>query len=318
MKILLVPEPAAPYGEDGFCREFAARAAAHGHQIMNGTVPAGAPEEVLPRLLAGGFARDVDAVLINGYQAPAIRAARAAGTKCAVRLIESFAHVPESLMTPIRDSLRQADCLLVPSQYLARLIHSWNGGTVEQYTHFSQAARKLDVPLLVGEGGLDPSAHQYRAIFLEPWFCLNEIAQYVEIYRVAQPLSILHWQLTADYSVLTGGNGGRPLQPAARFWQIKQLGMTAPDSKALPITCDNPKVVSCAFADHGGCVVHLINRGATRTVTVSGLPADLKEMRVLVTDGRRGMQESTRVPVVQGTLQMPLDAMSFTSLAGNP
>ena len=196
--------------------------------------------------------------------------------------------------------------------------HSWNGGTVEQYTHFSQAARKLDVPLLVGEGGLDPSAHQYRAIFLEPWFCLNEIAQYVEIYRVAQPLSILHWQLTADYSVLTGGNGGRPLQPAARFWQIKQLGMTAPDSKALPITCDNPKVVSCAFADHGGCVVHLINRGATRTVTVSGLPADLKEMRVLVTDGRRGMQESTRVPVVQGTLQMPLDAMSFTSLAGNP
>jgi hypothetical protein len=83
--------------------------------------------------------------------------------------------------------------------------HSWNSGTVEQYTHFSQAAQKLNVPLLVGEGGLDPSAHQYRAIFLEPWFCLNEIAQYIEICRVAEPLSILHWQLTADYSVLTGG-----------------------------------------------------------------------------------------------------------------
>ncbi len=128
MKILLLPEPAAPYGEDGFCREFASRAAAHGHQTLNGTVPTGAPEEVLSRLLAGGFGRDVDAVLINGFQAPAIRAARAAGTKCAVRLIESFIHVPESLMPPIRDSLRQADRLLVPSQYLARLIESWNGG----------------------------------------------------------------------------------------------------------------------------------------------------------------------------------------------
>jgi hypothetical protein len=196
--------------------------------------------------------------------------------------------------------------------------HSWNSGTTAQYTHFSQAARQLNVPLLVAEGGLDPSAHQYRAIFLEPWFCLNEIAQYVEICRVAQPLSILHWQLTADYSILTGGNGGRPLQPAQRFWDIKQLGMTAPDSMAVPITCDNPKVISCAFADHGACVVHLVNNGAARTATVSGLPAGIKEMRVLVTDSGRGMQETGRVPVVQGTVELPLDGMSFTSLAGNP
>jgi len=196
--------------------------------------------------------------------------------------------------------------------------HSWNSGTTAQYTHFSQAARLLNVPLLVAEGGLDPSAHQYRAIFLEPWFCLNEIAQYVEICRVAQPLSILHWQLTADYSILTGGNGGRPLQPAQRFWDIKQLGMTAPDSMAVPVTCDNPKVISCAFADHGTCVVHLVNNGAARTATVSGLPAGIKEMRVLVTDSGRGMQETGRVPVVQGTVELPLGGMTFTSLVGNP
>ncbi len=205
------------------------------------------------------------------------------------------------------------------AQYIRAVsFHSWNGGTIQQYTHFSQAARQLNVPLLVAEGGLDPSAHQYRAIFLEPWFCLNEIAQYVEICRVAQPLSILHWQLTADYSVLTGGTGGRPLQPAQRFWDIKQLGMTAPESTAMPITCDNPKVVSCAFADHGGCVVHLVNNGAVRTATVSGLPAGVKEMRAFVTDSRRGMQETGRMPVVQGTVQLLLDALSFTSLVGNP
>jgi hypothetical protein len=94
--------------------------------------------------------------------------------------------------------------------------------------------------------------------------------------------------------------------------------MTASDSVAVPITCDNPKVVSCAFSDHGNCVVHLVNNGAARTATISGLPAGVKEMRVFVTDSRRGMQETGRVPVVQGTVQLPLDAMSFTSLAGNP
>jgi Glycosyl hydrolase family 30 TIM-barrel domain len=196
--------------------------------------------------------------------------------------------------------------------------HSWGGGTAEQYTHFSDAARKLNVPLLVCEGGLDPAAYLYRATLLEPWYCLNEIAQYVEICRVAQPLSILPWQLTSDYSILTGGPGGGPLEPAQRFWQIKQLGMTAAGSTSVPVTCDNSNVVSCAFDDHGTCVVHLVNNGAARTATVTGLPADVKEMRVIVTDKSRGMQETGRVPVVQGRVELPLDAMSFTSLAGNP
>ncbi|HZL44487.1 MAG TPA: hypothetical protein VFD66_14550 [Verrucomicrobiae bacterium] len=192
--------------------------------------------------------------------------------------------------------------------------HSWTSGTTEQYAHFSQAAGQLHVPLLIAEGGLDPAAHQYRAIFLEPWYCIDEIAQYVEICRVAQPLSILHWQLTSDYSILTGGTGGQPLQGAQRFWQIKQLGMTTADAAAVPVTCDNPKVVACAFADHGGCVVHLVNNGAARTATVSGLNGRVKEMRVFVTDSRRGMREAGRVPVHEGSVQLPLDAMSFTSL----
>ena len=94
--------------------------------------------------------------------------------------------------------------------------------------------------------------------------------------------------------------------------------MTALGSTAMPITCDNSKVISCAFADHGACVVHLVNNGAARAATVSGLPAGIKEMRALVTDSRRGMQETGRVPVVQGTVRLPLAAMSFTSLVGNP
>jgi hypothetical protein len=94
--------------------------------------------------------------------------------------------------------------------------------------------------------------------------------------------------------------------------------MTSPDSASVPITSDNPKIISCAFADHGSVVVHLVNNGAARTATISGLPTGVKELRVLVTDNRRGMEETKRVPVVRGAVQLPLDAMSFTSLAGIP
>ncbi len=65
-------------------------------------------------------------------------------------------------------------------------------------------------------------------------------------------------------------------------------------------------------------MVHLVNNGAGRTATVSGLPASLKEVRVFVTDSRRGMQDTGRVPVARGTVEVPLDALSFTSLVGNP
>jgi hypothetical protein len=65
-------------------------------------------------------------------------------------------------------------------------------------------------------------------------------------------------------------------------------------------------------------VVHIVNNGAARTATVSGLPEKIKEMRIFVTVARRGMQEAGRVPVVQGTVDLPVDTMSFTSLVGNP
>jgi O-glycosyl hydrolase len=196
--------------------------------------------------------------------------------------------------------------------------HSWNGGTHEQYTHFSAAARRLNVPLIVCEGGLDPQAYQYRNTFLEPWYCLGEISQYVDICRVAQPLSILQWQFTSDYGILTGGFEGKPFAPAQRFWQIKQLGMTAPGAKAIPVDCDNTNVTACAFDDHGACVVHLVNNGPACAATITGLPPEAKTARVFVTDAQRGMQETNSVPVAQGKIQLPLDAMSFTTLSASP
>ena len=82
--------------------------------------------------------------------------------------------------------------------------HSWRGCTDENLAAWGAAARALNVPLLVAEGGSDSNAHQYPQIFQERSFSLNEIELYERILAIAQPKSILHWQLTADYSLRPG------------------------------------------------------------------------------------------------------------------
>ncbi len=197
--------------------------------------------------------------------------------------------------------------------------HSWRGGTAEQFTRWGAAARKLGVPLLIGEGGMDSDAYRYQALLLEPWYAMVEIAEYIDICRYSQPLSILQWQLTADYSLLTGGRDGQPLAPAQRFWQLKQLGMTPAGSPALPVTCDKSVVIPCAFGDAvHGYTVHVINPGPTRIATVSGFPANVRELRLYVTDAQRGMSELQRVAVAGGVARFTLEAMSHTTLMGGP
>jgi len=194
--------------------------------------------------------------------------------------------------------------------------HSWRGGTDEQFIKWGEDARKLHVPLFVGEGGIDSDASSYQNVLYEPWYSLVEISEYVNICRLAQPQAILHWQLTENYTLLKGGRNGAPLEPAQRFYQLKQLNLTPAGSASLPIKCDRPNLIYAAFAGPtpGAYAVHLINNGAARAATVSGFPAGVKEVRVIVTDATRGMKELDRVPVSNGSAQVTLDSMSYVTL----
>jgi hypothetical protein len=196
--------------------------------------------------------------------------------------------------------------------------HSWRGCTDENLAAWGAAARTLNVPLLVAEGGSDSNAHTYPQIFLEQGFALREIELYERILAIAQPKSILHWQLTSDYSLPAGGgvygdNG--PLRPTQRFWDLKQLAATPPNAFYLPAKCDRPGLTCTAFGDiaAGVYAVHVVNMGAARPTTLTGLPAEVKQLRVWVTDGQRGMQEGSPIAVVNGKAQFTLDPASYTT-----
>ena len=196
--------------------------------------------------------------------------------------------------------------------------HAWQGCNDWTLANWGDAARELNVPLLIAEGGIDPQAYQYPTMFLEPSFAMEEIDTYIRSIAVAHVQSILQWQLTADYSLLLGGGiyrTGGGLRPTQRFWNLKQLGTIPRGAFILPAECDKDAISCAALGDiaDGTYVVHMVNNGASRPVTLEGLPPSAKEIRLYVTDAKRGMNEERHVPVENGSASFTLDAFAFTS-----
>jgi hypothetical protein len=201
--------------------------------------------------------------------------------------------------------------------------HSWRGCTDEKLAQWRDAARELNVPLVIAEGSTDAAAYRYPQIFAEQSFALYEIDLYTRILAIAQPRSILQWQFTADYSLLAGGgifNDNGPLRPTQRFWNLKQLAATPPRSFALPVKCNRPGITCAALGNiaEGVYTLHVVNNGGGRPATVTGLPAEVKQLRLWVTDKQRGMQEGERIPVTGGKAQFTLDATSYVTLISVP
>jgi len=197
--------------------------------------------------------------------------------------------------------------------------HSWRGCDAPTLQKWAAAATQLRLPLLVGEGSIDAQAWGYPGIFEEPTYALQEISLYMRLLSICQPLSILQWQLTSDYSPLAGGGlygNAAPLHPTQRFWNLKQLAATPPDVAYLPLTADRPNVTCAALGNPGRGVyaLHVVNDGATRPVTIAGLPAQVKSLRVYVTDKTRGNKEQTPVKVANGQAQLTLATGSYTTL----
>lgn len=197
--------------------------------------------------------------------------------------------------------------------------HSWRGCDDATLKKWAGAAQQLNVPLIIGEGSTDAASHSYAQIFYEQTFALYEINLYVRLCSVCQPLSILQWQLTSDYSLLKGagiyGTQG-PLAPTRRFWNVKQLASTPKDAFSLPTVCDREEINCASFGNiaRGEYAVHLVNNGAAREASIKGIPEGVSAFDVFVTDENKGMEKVQEVSVVNGTIVVKLFPASFTTL----
>lgn len=197
--------------------------------------------------------------------------------------------------------------------------HSWRGCDDVTLKKWADAASQLNVPLIVGEGSTDAAAHRYPMIFLESTFALYEINLYIRICAISQPLTILQWQYTADYSLLWGAGIFRtegPLRPTQRFWNIQQLSDTPEQSFALPFTCNKEEVNCAAFGNlaRNEYAVHLVNNGAGRTANIKGLPGNLSNIKVFATNNELSKQEIKVTKTTDGTISVELPPISFVTL----
>jgi len=200
--------------------------------------------------------------------------------------------------------------------------HTWRGCTPDALSTWAQVARQLGVPLLITESGPDAHLHEYPGVRLEPWFELQEIELYVRCCAHAQPATLMEWQLTTDYSVLTGGGvygESGPLKPTQRFWNLKQLGAAPAGACSLPVTADRPEVTAAAYGDpaHKRYALHIVNVGNQRSAVLTGLPESMTAWRRFITDAQRGMEELGHVEARSGTTEFVLPPASFTTLLGN-
>lgn len=202
--------------------------------------------------------------------------------------------------------------------------HAWRGWADTTLNKWATAAKKLNLPLIVAEGGINAAAYRNPDIFTQPDFALHETNIYLRILKICQPLAILQWQLTSDYSLLAGGgvygNNDEPLHPTRRFWDMKQLASTPKDALFMPITSNRSDVTCVALGenDKGIYTIHLLNNGTTRQVTLTGLPDGVKKLNIYVTDSKRNMKEGKPVNVSNGKARFTLDATSFTTLTTTP
>jgi hypothetical protein len=197
--------------------------------------------------------------------------------------------------------------------------HSWRGWDKETLQKWADAATTLHLPLIVAEGSIDAQAWGYPEIFEEPSYALKEINLYVKLLAICQPKSILQWQLTSDYSLLAGGGiygNNSPLHPTQRFWNLKQLASTPAGLRAMSLEVQGANISGAALGDNhkGVYAIHLVNNGASRQMTLTGLPATVKSLRVWVTDKDKSMQEGHIIAVKKGKATFTLDATSFTTL----
>ena len=197
--------------------------------------------------------------------------------------------------------------------------HSWRGWENETLQKWANAATKLNRPLIIAEGSIDAQAWGYPAIFQEPTYALKEIDLYVKLLHICQPKSILQWQLTADYSPLSGGGifGEKgPLRRTQRFWNLKQLSSTPEGLNAIQLTSDAPGVSFAALGniDKNKFVIHLVNKAASREVTINGFPSSVHALHIFITNKNENMKEGKKVMIREGKAKFTMPSSSFITL----
>jgi O-glycosyl hydrolase len=197
--------------------------------------------------------------------------------------------------------------------------HSWGGASPAQYGEWAALAERLKLPLLVGEAGVDAWAWN-DAKYRQPNYAIREMVHYLEILRHARPQAILLWEYTNDYSTVEQDKDKKALRPTLRFaLQRHWCQFIPPGSEGLATASDQPAVLAMAYRvpptpTGAGLTVHLGNAQWGRPCVLTGIPAAVKELRVVRSTQGELFKQLPPVAVKDGQVNLDLPSESLTTL----
>ena len=201
--------------------------------------------------------------------------------------------------------------------------HSWGGASPETYAAWADLAEQHQLPLLVTEVGVDAGAPYTPWMINSFYYALRESRMYQELLLYARPRSLLRWEFTGDYGMVNfeQNPAGGPMEghPAANYWPIEHLCNLNPrQCDAMTTTSSDGRVLFTAFrgrvGDRTEYTLHIVNLGAARPVTISGIPARVEMLQSFRSSETEGFKSLGVLPVKEGVVQMDLAPLSFLTL----
>jgi len=198
----------------------------------------------------------------------------------------------------------------------ALAFHTWKSDT-NDYAKWRALATRLKLPLYVTEAGVDAGAHRTPWKLDAPHYALDELRLYQELLRAARPQGVMYWQFAPDYR-LAVSHGGVARGGTRHAFMKHFCNLTPSPGVGFRSESSSEHVQASVFADRArkpaGIVVHVANYGATRTVTVSGIPSSIRRMIPVVSNSRTRFSTRTPLTVVKGQVSMEMPAESMVSL----
>ena len=200
--------------------------------------------------------------------------------------------------------------------------HSWGGATEEQYAAWGEVAAWLNLPLFVGEAGMDPTAWRNQS-YDSYDYGLREMEDHFNFINQARVQVSLYWEFTNDYGLVQPAAGGgrdhdEAVEPTSRFWMMKHLtNLTPVDCEVVSTSSDTPAVRIMGFRRDALRVVHLLNTGPETVVTLEGLAAG-QWTSITTTEEEDWKTDQLNVTTAGRNPVMTLPARSFVTLLLQP
>ena len=188
-------------------------------------------------------------------------------------------------------------------------VHSWGGGSPEQYKAWGDLAEWLNLPLVVSELGVDAGAYRGK-VYDSFQYGLREVEMYQQLLLYARPQGTMQWEFTGDYGMVRDD-----LQPTARFWFVRHFtNLTPPDADALRTSSDQASVLFTAFRAGADYTLHVANLGGEREIAIEGVPEEVRALLPVVTSASDSFRRLAAVAVESGRVRLRAPARSLVTL----